>query len=242
MTPELLPLAVIVLVAWTTQAMTGFGSIVIALTLGALLLPIRELLPVLVALNLPLCAQVVWREHRHIDRPLLLQAILPLMTTGVVLGIVVSPWLDGPLLRRGFGLMVTAVAARTLLGMAWGRTTQAAGPWRTRLLLLGSGITHGIWASGGPLLVLALDGLTLPRANFRATLMAVWLGFNVVLLATQAVSGVWTTTAAIRVLVLLPLLPIGITLGEWLHHRVPDTAFRAVVQGVLLIAGIALLR
>ena len=45
-------LGLFVLLAYTTEAMTGFGSIVIALSLGALVLPLDTLMPVLVPLNL----------------------------------------------------------------------------------------------------------------------------------------------------------------------------------------------
>ncbi|MGH8433264.1 MAG: sulfite exporter TauE/SafE family protein, partial [Pseudomonas sp.] len=34
-----------IFLAYTLEAMTGFGSVVIALSLGALVLPIKELLP-----------------------------------------------------------------------------------------------------------------------------------------------------------------------------------------------------
>ena len=57
-------LALAVLAAYTTQAMIGFGANIIALTLGAHLWPLEQLLPVVVALNLPLSGSLVWK-YRH---------------------------------------------------------------------------------------------------------------------------------------------------------------------------------
>jgi hypothetical protein len=52
MDSNLIWLAVIVLISYSTQAMSGFGSTILALTLGVHLYPMGVLLPVLVALDL----------------------------------------------------------------------------------------------------------------------------------------------------------------------------------------------
>ena len=80
-------LGAFILLAYTLEAITGFGSIVIALSLGALLLPIDQLLPVLVPLNIGMTGYLVSRHWRLIDRRLLLGTILPGMLTGAILGL-----------------------------------------------------------------------------------------------------------------------------------------------------------
>lgn len=237
---ELLILASIVLFAYTTQAMTGFGSTVIALTLGAQIVPLAELLPVLVALNLPLCLWIVIRQREHIDRELLTYAILPWMGAGIAAGLLIARALEGHALRQGFGALVVAVAIRELVQIARGAPLSKPPPWLSRTFLVGSGITHGLWGSGGPLLVLALGPLD--RKRFRATLMTVWLVSNAVLCAVHVAQGRWNEAAVHRFLLLLPTIPAGLWLGEWLHTRVPDVGFRLVVQAVLVIAGLALLK
>ena len=83
MMPELLAmpwllLGVFILFAYAVEAMTGFGSIVISLSLGALLLPIPDLLPVLVPLNIVMTGYLAFKYRRHIDRSTLLRVVLPL--------------------------------------------------------------------------------------------------------------------------------------------------------------------
>src|SRR5690554_8057730 len=75
-----------VLLSYTVEAVTGFGSLVIALALGALLLPVAELLPVLVPLNVLMSGSLVLRHRRQLDGALLLRAILPLMLLGTLAG------------------------------------------------------------------------------------------------------------------------------------------------------------
>lgn len=60
-------LAAIVLAGLMIQTMTGFGFNVVAVTLGAWLLPIKTWLPIVVALNLPMSAWVAWRNRGDID-------------------------------------------------------------------------------------------------------------------------------------------------------------------------------
>jgi uncharacterized protein len=81
-------LAVIALVSYATQAMAGFGSTILALSLGVHLYPIDVLLPVLVPLDLIVNLYIVTRHHRHIDNSLLFRKILPAMGFGLVLGII----------------------------------------------------------------------------------------------------------------------------------------------------------
>ena len=92
-----------VLVAYTIEAITGFGSLVIALALGALLLPVPELLPVLVPLNVLMSGFLTWRNRQHIDRALLLKVILPLMLGGTLLGYLLQNGLADNLLKLLLG-------------------------------------------------------------------------------------------------------------------------------------------
>ena len=52
MDSNIVGLALIVLISYSIQAMSGFGSTILALTLGVHLYPIEVLLPVLVPLDL----------------------------------------------------------------------------------------------------------------------------------------------------------------------------------------------
>lgn len=234
---RLAALGAIVLLSYTTQAMTGFGSTVIALTLGAHLFPISDLIPVLVALNLPLCLVLVLRHRAHVDCELLAGSVLPWMGAGLILGLAGAGFLRGEALRRAFGALVAAFAARELLGAR----APAMAPGAFRFWLAASGVVHGVYASGGPVLTYALSRRELSRSALRATLLAVWLVLNAAVLAACLWRGDWTAREAGRVLALLPVVPVGLLLGERLHQTVSENAFRFVVQSVLVVSGVALM-
>lgn len=85
-------LGVFIFAGFTLEALTGFGGTVIALALGALLLPIAILVPILVPLSVCLGCVMVCRYRGHIDGHLLLRVILPGMLSGTALGYLIRPW------------------------------------------------------------------------------------------------------------------------------------------------------
>ncbi|MBB86460.1 MAG: permease [Xanthomonadales bacterium] len=234
-------LAAIVLAGLMIQTMTGFGFNVVAVTLGAWLLPIKTWLPIVVALNLPMSAWVAWRNRGDIDWTLLLRRILPVMAVGFAAGVALAFVLSGDVLKRAFGALVAALALRELirlLGQAVERREAAAHPARVWVLL--AGLVQGLYASGGPLLVHALSRVQISRSRFRATLMTIWFTLNSGLSVAYLVGGLWTTDMAVRAAWLLPLVPIGLWVGDWLHHHASERGFAVAVQTVLLVAGLGL--
>lgn len=244
MMPELLAapwllLGLFILFAYAVEAMTGFGSIVISLSLGALLLPIAALLPVLVPLNIVMTGYLAFKYRRHIDLRLLLRLVLPLMALGTLAGYGLRPWIDAPLLKHLFGLLIVWFAARALWQSVRVRHIPARAHGWTRIWIFAAGITHGLFASGGPLLVYALAGVDLDKARFRATLVVVWFTLNAALTLAFALDGS-LAPALMHIGLYLPLLLLGVVLGERMHHGIDELFFRRAVYVVLLIAGLAL--
>jgi uncharacterized membrane protein YfcA len=229
-----------ILFAYTAEAMTGFGSIVIALSLGALILPIEYLQTVLVPLNICMTGFLSWRHWRHIDWRLLARLIMPFMVAGTLLGYGLQPVLGGAVLKASFAVLVLWFALRGLYQASRGHVAVPKSPWFSRGIVLGAGVTHGLFASGGPLLVYGLAGMSLDKARFRATLILVWFALNSLLTILFFNQG-RLQPVALHVLAYLPLIPVGILLGERLHHRVDDAAFRLWIYRVLVLAASALL-
>ncbi|MBR9813728.1 sulfite exporter TauE/SafE family protein [bacterium] len=234
-------LAAIVLGGLITQTMTGFGFNVVAVTLGSLMVPLDAWLPVVITLNIPMSAWIAVQERAHINWPLVLRRILPLMIAGGVLGLAALFLVSGDWLKRGFGLLVVAIALRELYKLliagqpAMPVSTKGAPPW-----MFAAGIAQGMYGSGGPFLVHALTRLNLGKATFRASMIVVWLTLNCLLVVAYVAKGWWTASVGVQTAWLLPLVPVGIVIGNWLHNHAPARQFAIVVQCVLLAAGLAL--
>ncbi|WP_374961320.1 sulfite exporter TauE/SafE family protein [Spongiibacter tropicus] len=233
-------LGLCIFIAFGIEAITGFGSIVIALSLGALLLPIDAMLPVLVPLNICMTSYLAIRHRQHIHWPTLLKMILPLMVGGTLLGYLLRPALGDNTLQILFGALVIWFAARELWRSIRGLKVSQHGSGWTRSWMLIAGITHGLFASGGPLLVYALTGTQLSKSAFRATLISVWLSLNGLLTVVFALDGS-LLPALPRIAMMLPVLLAGVVIGEFLHHRVNENRFKQLVYTLLLLTGALLI-
>ena len=234
-----LALAAVVLLAFGIEATTGFGATVIAVALGAHVLPMHALLPRLVPLGLVLSTYLVLRHRAHIDRRLLLLGVLPPMGVGLVLGLALFERASNAALQRAFGVFVLLVAAREL----WRLRRRESSPGR-RLpalaegaALVGAGVIHGVFASGGPLLVYALGRRGLAKERFRATLSSIWLTLGVALVVAYARQGLLDRDSLLATAGLVPVLGPAILAGEWAHGRLDELRFRRAVFALLLAAG-----
>jgi len=242
MDTHLLWLAAFVLVAYITQTMTGFGSLIIVITLGSHLYPVEFLLPVIVPVDICATAYIAARYSNRIDRDLLFRRILPFMGLGLAAGIFVFQFVHGLLLKRCLGLLVVFLCSRELYRMLRGRNDlRLLAPWKYTLTIVSAGVVQGIFASGGPLTVYAVSRFKLPKATFRSTLSALWFLTNTVLAASYLATGRLTTTTVRFTVLLVPFVLIGMVAGERLHHHVNEHHFRIAVFLILSIAGLSIL-
>ncbi len=233
-------LAAIVFLAYTTQAITGFGSSVITVTISALFLPVNLILPVAVALNLPFCAWLVWRNYSAVDWPLLRRSILPLMLTGLVIGALLAWRVEDLPVEVPLGILVVVCSLIDIYRVLAERSLPMP-VWLQRLITLLAGAAQGFAASGGPLLAVALANSGLPKARLRASLSVVWFLTNSLLTIGFVSTGRYSLPMAGLTAALLPVMLLALAAGEWAHHRVSERQFRLIIDLLLLVAGLALL-
>ena len=218
----------IMLLAYTSEGMVGFGSSVIAVTLGAHFYPIELLIPIIVPMHVINNGFIAFRNRSHIDRKLLLRRILPFMTCGGLLGLALFPIVKGPALQIIFGTMVVIFMTRELIllirGVASGRPMSEieASVWQ-----FFAGVIHGIYATGGPVLVYSLARQVLSKAVFRATLCTVWTTLNLLLTIAFVASGRVNLDTLTLTACIFPAVPVGIVLGGYLYKLILDCFFYA---------------
>jgi uncharacterized membrane protein YfcA len=233
-------LLAVVAFAFFVETSLGFGATLLSVTLGAALLPIPQLLPALVPLNLFISLWILSRAHSAVHRRLLLRWILPWMGLGIPAGIALFLFAGADGLARILGGCVALLAARELLPCdPAARPVPHPAVQRTVLLL--GGVMHGAFGSGGPFVVYVLGRQGLDKEAFRATLAALWVCLNLVLLVTWLATGAFPADTLSRSAWLAGGALIGMVAGQALFVRLPAAAFRRLVFGLLLLAGLALL-
>ncbi|MCY1377577.1 hypothetical protein D9M69_651590 [compost metagenome] len=126
-----------------------------------------------------------------------------------------------------------------LRGLLRGKPRGHTPAWMTRLQTGAAGISHGLFASGGPLLVHALAGTALDKARLRATLLCVWFGLNSLLTLAFLLDGS-LAPALPRIALYAPLLVMGVVMGEYLHRRLAEAHFRTAIHLLLALCGMLL--
>lgn len=244
MEPALLAFAAVVLGAYTVQTATGFGSTLICVTFGAQLLGLEEVIRLAVPISFVQTGYIVIRHRDGIRWRLLVQRVLPLMALGMAIAFVLLTRVHGPWLGLLFGVIVFALSARDLHRL---RPANIGAPDipisrpASIAALLSAGVIHGIYASGGPMLVYAIGREGLTKKNFRSTLSMIWIVLNTVLVVRFLLVGAYDRGTVYDLLVLLPAVPLGILAGEWVHHKVDERRFKVAVLVLLLGAAISLI-
>ncbi|MEJ7601906.1 MAG: sulfite exporter TauE/SafE family protein [Kofleriaceae bacterium] len=232
----LIILGVVALVAFCTEGAIGFGATVIAASIGAQLVPLDELLPAFVPVNMALSAYLLATGVRAIAWRVLLVEIVPAVALGTIGGLVLFHLPAMGVLARACGAVV---AGRALLPLARPATRPLARVWRYLLLFVG-GLAHGLFGTGGPMIVYVARRRVDDKRVFRATLSMLWLTLNCALLVNFWSADLYTRTTLDRGLVIALAVVPGLWIGERIHRALDPARFERVVWLLLLVAGTAL--
>lgn len=243
MAAQYVVLAMLVMCANTVEAITGFGSTIIAVTIGAHLVPMDALVIALVPVNVILSTYIVVRHRSATDIKELTTRMLPFTAIGLLAGLYIFSTTDVGFLKRFYGVFVLCFSifetARILMARAGVPVKQLTLPQSVFWLIAG-GVMQGIYASGGPLVVYYASRRLSDRTVFRSTLSGLWLVLNLVMFIAHLATGraTWQTVKVSAML--LPALAVGIVVGEIIHKRLPERVFRLFVFVLLMVAGGAL--
>lgn len=101
---------------------------------------------------------------------------------------------------------------------------------------------HGAFSSGGPFVVIYAS-LALPdKSNFRATLCAMWVTLNLIMIFNNIRTGVMAGPVLDLIFWTLPFLAAGTLLGNYAHNNIKGETFIKLVYIVLLLSGIFMLK
>ncbi len=240
---QLVLLGLISTLAQAVQTAAGFGAMLVCVTLGAHVMSIPEVLTLTIPLAVLQALYIVTRHRADIDRRLLLTRVLPLMGVGFAFALIYLDGVADERLRAGFAALILALGSLELAKTFRAQTQprRPASPLISAAALLGSGVTQGVYASGGPLLSYALERAQLGKLVFRVSATAVFLLLNGLLGVKLALEGRYDASALTAALLMLPSVPLGLWLGELLHRRVSERRFRQLVYALLICAALGLL-
>ena len=238
---SLLLSGVVVFLSHALEAVTGFGSAVLAMPFITALLGIRQgvIVVTILAWSLALYISISKRQHINFRQ---FGIIAGFMFLGLPMGMFLFRNFDVFILRRILAIFIIVVSVRQLFLRLIFKKINIEAPKGIKifpyyLLLICGGIIHGIFSTGGPLVVLYASRTIPDKSQFRATLSLLWAVLNTVIISIYIIEGSINREIAGNVGILLPFIVIGIIIGEKLHHKLDERFFSIIVFSILFFAG-----
>ncbi|WP_321300571.1 sulfite exporter TauE/SafE family protein [uncultured Sphaerochaeta sp.] len=233
----------VVFVTHALEAVTGFGCSVLAMPFVSALLGVKTAVKVITILAWLLALYIVIRNFSKIDWRQY-SIITGLMLLGLPVGMYLFRSQQSGSLNLILALFIIVVSVSQLYRQAR-RTGDSAPPTGYKvlpyyLLLFLGGIVHGVFSSGGPLVVLYATRALPDKGKFRATLCLLWTTLNTIIIAGYLVEGSLTLPVVKTTAMLVPFVVAGIIAGEHIHDKVDARHFSLIVFSMLLATGIVM--
>jgi uncharacterized membrane protein YfcA len=170
-----------------------------------------------------------------------LRILVPGALVGILLGSATFRFLDESLIR----LLIGALAVGFVL-QHWLEGESATAPTAPRLGVGSvwatfSGFTSFVAHAGGPPLSVYLLPQRMDKTLFVGTTVIYFTVVNYVKLIPYSLLGQFSAENVRTSLLLLPLAPLGMWLGIWLHRRIDEELFYRIVYIMLALVGLKLL-
>lgn len=237
---ELAFFALVIIISYAVRGSAGFGGITVPLL--AWVMSLKIVVPMVTFLGL-ISSYVILRDNlRHVQWPALWR-IMPFCVIGVGVGLYFFKTLDAATLARSLGVFVMAYGCYSLW-MTWRPAISLKAPPWLAAPVAGSaaGFVGTIFGSmAGMFFAIYLDLLKLDKSGFRATVAAILFGLGLFRGLGYAVIGGYDRETLTACLIAVPVMLIGVWIGNRVHARLDDTAFKCLVALILIASGLPLL-
>lgn len=257
---------VVILLSNVIQGITGFAGTILAMPPSLMLVGYPVAKPVLNVLGLLSGIYVFAGNYRRVCWKEL-KKIVAVMAVGIIGGILIKGLFVGKeqILYKLLGVFILFLSVQGWLSLQRGGKKQESGEVSgvgkaqalaagarnqasvrkdspaLYLMLALAGIVHGIFVSGGPLLISYLTKKIQDKVSFRATISTVWVFLNSMILVDDIRAGLWNADLLRVQLISLPFLLAGMFIGGKLYARMSQRLFMMITYVLLFISGVSLL-
>ena len=214
--------------------------------LGSLLTPVLSLvLPVSLAVGMLLPMLIagdviaVYAYRGQWDSRLVWR-MLPAGTVGVVIGAYLLVQLPANTLRVILGAFVLVIVAYKLAGDRVAQLAYRPRRWHSPVIGAVTGLTSGMFNSGGPAFNSYLLLLRLPSQTFVATSVLFFALINLIKLPGFLITGVLNVPLLFSLWWVYLFIPLGLWAARWLIGRVNQRTFEWLIVALLIVSSLLL--
>ncbi len=223
-------------IAYTLQAITGFAGNLFTMPAGVATIGMSTSVVVLNTCGCIACGIITIANWKDVNKRDLIK-VCSTMFVFMVVGIYLNTLLSVDILMKIFGIFVLIVGLRNLIFPS----RKYMRKWMLWIILALSGIIQGMFVAGGALLVIYAIQTYQTKAEFRATLSAVWTILNFIYAAYMFATGHGTMDVLMILVVCIPLIALATILGSFISRRLSQKVFLKLTYVVLVGLGLAIL-
>lgn len=217
------------------QGITGFAGTVLAMPPGIFLQGIDTAKMVLNILGILASLWIVVVSYRDINWSEV-KKILFFMVIGTILGMKLFTLLPLGVLLKIYAIFIILMALKGIFIKEEVKTPE----WVLVGVILLAGVIHGMFVSGGPLIMIYVAKKLKSKSSFRATLAVVWIVLNSYLAVSHYNQGIFTPENIKLLYLSIPPLVLGMIVGNILHYKMSQASFLRLSYILLSISGVAL--
>lgn len=224
------------------QCITGFAGTVLAMPFSVMLIGYDAAKAILNLLGLLASVYIVIICFKHINKKEL-GKMTGIMLAGMAAGMYLKRFFTAnpSLLYKTLGIIVIAFAVMNAVKFFRHKEDKELPAPVSVILLVLSGVVHGMFVCGGPLLVTYASGKLKDKDEFRGTLSAVWIILNGILFASDIIGGKFDAPTVKLTLVSAAVLAAALVAGNLISKKMSRKVFLILTYILMLISGVSLL-
>ena len=235
MTSEIKDILVFIILFFANllQAITGFAGTLISMPPAMKLIGVEEAKALLNAIAQISSLMIVITGWRHINRKEFCKMFV-LMAAGMAAGIKIFEIFPMDALLVFYGIMIIVIALKKLFVQKEIKLPVAV----MLLVIFAAGIIHGMFVSGGALLVIYASSALKEKEEFRATIALIWVTIGCYMTGVQVQAG--NFNSHVIFLMLVGIIPVfaGTWIGTKLVKKMKQEVFMKITYVLLLLSGI----
>ncbi|MGN1347419.1 MAG: sulfite exporter TauE/SafE family protein [Acutalibacteraceae bacterium] len=224
------------------QCVTGFAGTVLAMPPSMMLVGYETAKPILNVLGIAASIGVIATTYKSINKKEFLK-ITFVMLLGIIGGIFISGYFEqyAKVLYVVLGITVILIAVINAANFFAKKESKTLSEAVSLLLLILSGLIHGVFVCGGPLLVTYASAKLKDKNEFRSTLSAVWIVLNTVILFSDIRSGRFHKDTLVLLLISMAVLFFAVFFGNVISKKLNRNTFLVITYVLMFISGISLI-
>lgn len=232
---------VVVFFANVIQCITGFAGTVLAMPFSIMLIGYETAKPILNILGIAASLFIVIKEYRHINKKELLK-IIGFMAIGILFSFFLSDAFSGyeSILYKFLGILIIIIALINAYNFYKKKETKEPNLFLSILILIFSGLIHGLFVCGGMLVVTYANTKLKDKNEFRSTLSAVWLILNSIIMIGDIRNGYLHSDTLILLAAALAVLILSLITGNLIYKKLSRESFLKLTYVLMIISGISL--